>query len=157
MPETSDTLRSLVIPLQGDALLVPSAVVAEVFSYNPPEPVEGGEDWYLGVTRWREHDIPVVSMEVALDMVAPEYHGTRARVIVMYTLGGHAEMPFYGIVAQEIPQVFRAGRDNVRALDEDSEGQPFISSRVELKDIGRAMIPNLDELQKKLLGLFGSH
>ncbi len=151
MPEPGGSVRSLVIPLQRDALLLPSALVAEVISYNQLEPIDDGPAWVLGTTKWREQDIPVVSMELVFGRVVPDYRGVRARIIVMYTLGRRPEMPFYGIVAQGIPGVYRADPESVRLLDGEVGDQPYVAASVELGESGQAIIPDLKVLQEELL------
>ncbi len=151
MPEQGNNVRSLLIPIQGDALLLPSALVAEVISYNQPEPIGDGPTWVLGTTRWREQDIPIVSMELVIGKVVPDYREVRARVIVVYTLGRHPEMPFYGIVAQGIPGVYRADPESMRLLDDEIGDQPYVAAWIELRESGQAVIPDLNVLQAELL------
>ena len=58
-----ETVRSLWVPLNDLGLLVPNVAIAEVINYQPLDMVQDGPEWLLGVMRWRDQELPVVSME----------------------------------------------------------------------------------------------
>ena len=55
-----EKVRSLWVPLREMNLLLPNVAVAEISSYRAPVPVDGMPDWFLGMVRWRDQDIPVI-------------------------------------------------------------------------------------------------
>ena len=66
MEQAEDTVRCLALPIVGESILVPNAVVAEVFAANAVSAAGGGPKWLLGSIAWRSSVLPLVSMEAAL-------------------------------------------------------------------------------------------
>jgi chemosensory pili system protein ChpC len=113
-------IRSLLIPLNGGQLLLPIAAVAEVTPYHKPETVAtSSPDWLLGVVHWRNHSVPLVSIEklLSLSTVIPT---TKHRLVVFYGLES-TQLPFYAIVAAEVPRVIN--------LSESSLSNPGVETR----------------------------
>lgn len=114
-------IRCLVVPLTNVSLLVPSSLVAEVATYTEPAPVYGiGEPaWLMGRATWRGVRIPLVTVDALFeqDAAAP---GGRARMIVLKGLSGHASLPFYGVVAQQIPRLANVAPDGIEPMEDES-------------------------------------
>lgn len=141
-------VRSALIPLPEGYLLLPNAVVAEVIGYR--EPVNQGDapDWLLGRIDWREKPLPVVSYERMIGRGVDEV-GHRARIIVVYGLGGEgSDLPYYGILAQTIPRLSQVSEENIEEHP-DAEENAVIAAHV-LVDGEEAWIPNVDRLSLML-------
>lgn len=114
-------VRCLVIPLTNVSMLLPGSLVAEVASYTEPTPVYGAGEtpWLLGRVNWRGERIPLVSVEAFFerDFSAP---GSRARVIVLKGLGGHPNLPFFGVLAQQIPRLANVTPDAIEPLEDEA-------------------------------------
>ncbi|MBL3529208.1 MAG: chemotaxis protein CheW [gamma proteobacterium endosymbiont of Lamellibrachia anaximandri] len=141
----SSEVRSVLIPLESERLLLPNAAVAEVVGYRKPEPQANLPDWLLGFIEWRQYDIPVVSFDGLLDksIQAP---GHRGRIIVTHTLNGDEELPYIGLVAQAIPRLVRVTSDNILPASTDEEMGVVIQKPV-IVGGESALIPDLDELE----------
>lgn len=152
MPEQGSELRSLLIPIHGDTLILPSAVVAEVISYTEPVAATGGPAWLLGEVPWRRQQLPVIALETALGTELPAKRAQRARIIVMYGLGNTERLPFFGLLSRGIPRAYLASAGNVSQLaTTGDDGQRFVLAKVGLQPEGTAIIPDLDGLQNALL------
>jgi chemosensory pili system protein ChpC len=56
-------IYGLMVPLEKDQLLVPRGCVAEVIGYQAPQEMTGAPPWHLGVVRWNDRNVPLVSFE----------------------------------------------------------------------------------------------
>lgn len=150
MPEDSTPLRSLLVPLAGGGLLLPSAVVAEVVTYSAPERLEDAPPWLLGRIQWRGQQVPVVSLEPD-----PASAGTMIggeRLLILYSLNQAAPL-FYGLLARGIPQVFRIQEGDLEVREPAPADAPFTILRAVFPPVGEVLIPDLDQLQGALAGL----
>lgn len=142
-------IRSVLIPLDASRLLLPNAVVAEVMNYRRPESRENAPDWFLGVMAWRGTSVPVVSFEglIGGSVVEPGYRG---RTIVTNTLNGNKTIPHIGLVSKAIPSLVRVNEENITPSDLKSDLGELIKESVNVNE-GLALIPDLDELERRVL------
>ncbi len=149
MEQAEDTVRCLVLPIVGEKILVPNAVVAEVFAVNDVTPVGGGPEWLLGNVAWRSHALPLVCMEAALGGARCEV-GSRSKVVVMNALSGNESLANYAVLVQGIPHQVLATEHTV-ALDTPITGaRPFAAVDLQIEG-ERAFIPDLDAVEEALL------
>lgn len=138
-----DTVRTLVIPLQGYNLLLPNVAVAEVIPYIRPRVVDNGPAWLLGAISWRGLTIPLVSFS--------RLHGesvsdalVQARIAVLNSVRAGSALGFYAVVTAGIPQLKRVNADALQEVPEAAaEG---ILARVQMGDV-QAVIPDLSALE----------
>lgn len=112
--ELAHELYSLLIPLGQERLIVPRANVAEVITWQEPEPMEGTPPWYLGTIQWNGRQIPVISFEAACGQSYPP-PGTRTRIVVFVALGSHLTCGYFGLITQGFPQLVRVNPDVVKS------------------------------------------
>jgi chemosensory pili system protein ChpC len=138
-----ESVRSLWVPLEQINLLVPNVAIAEVINYRPLDLIEDGPDWLLGKLRWRERDLPVVSMERLCGYSLPQ-GGSGSRISVFNSVMPSTAMPFFSMVTAGIPRLFSA--------DDDGLGDSLTSIKnlpetvADCVQIGseEALIPNLE-------------
>ena len=140
-----EVVRSLLVPLQGRSLLVPSTVVAEVVSYSEPEEAEGDAPWLLGMIRWREQTIPALSFEAA-DGGSAGSPGTRARFAVFKALNNRPGLPYFAMLAQQIPRLLSVYPDTIEVLEGERDYGKAVRESV-LVNGEPALIPDLDYLE----------
>lgn len=146
---TQTEIRSALIPIEGEQLLLPNTAVAEVIGYVSPEPIAYAPEWLLGQLYWRHRNIPLVALASAFGE-PQETRGKRARVAVLNTLNGNTDLPFIAILISATPRLVRATDDQLRhrpAYDDDSE---LVLARVGVAG-EEAIIPNLDKLESRVL------
>ena len=110
---SSHELYSLLIPLGQERLIVPRACVAEVVTWQAPEPVDGVPPWYLGTINWSGRSVPIISFEVACGQQVPT-PGTRTRIAIFVALTNQVTSGYFGIVTQGFPQLVRVNNDVVK-------------------------------------------
>ena len=140
-------IRGVLIPLQGEQLLLPNAAVAEVIDYRDPSPQADAPGWLLGSTSWRQRNLPVIRLE---NLLGQEQGGTsaRQRIVVCHTLSDEARRPFVGIVAAAIPRLVRVREEQLQAKPvPEGEGQGVVQARLKLDDES-AMVPDLSILER---------
>jgi chemosensory pili system protein ChpC len=144
-----DELYSLLVPLNGQRLLLPRTCVAEVIGYNAPISVEGTPDWFLGRVNWSGRNIPLVSFEGAMGEDVPDLLG-RARIAILHAIGGRLKPPAYGILTLGFPQLIKV---NAKVLSTDPQGvfgaRSPVVCRVNMLN-ERPLIPDLNRLEEMI-------
>jgi chemosensory pili system protein ChpC len=142
-------LYSLLIPLEGERLIVPRACVAEVVRFSIPDHEAGAHAWMLGTINWNGRQLPVVSFEGALGKDVPQASG-RTRIVVFYASTGQLKTGFFGVLTQGFPQLVRVNRDVLKL--HTTEGWPAeapVMCRVKMIN-EFPLIPNLEKLEAML-------
>ena len=141
-----ESVRSLWVPLNGVNLLVPNVAIAEVINYQPLDLIQDGPEWLLGCLRWRDQELPVISMESLCGHSLPQAENS-ARISVLNSVQAHSDMPFYAMVTSDIPRLIHADAD---ALGESLASiRTLPNSVTDCVQIGseEALIPDLDIVQ----------
>jgi len=144
MTQAALAVRSQLIPVTGEDLILPNVAVAEVISYSQAEPVTDKPEWLLGMLAWRERTIPLIAFEAVCGQPLPET-GRGTKIAILNAITGQKGLEFYGIILQGIPHLMSADAASVSALEGEPE-HPAILSRVEVHG-QPAVIPNLDTLE----------
>lgn len=111
-------IRSVLIPLTGQRILLPNATVAEVITYSTPERVDATPDWVMGRVVWRGWWVPVFSLAM-LGGWARRENEAGAKIAVLKALGGNPDMPFMAMVTQGFPRLVNVTADSLRIVDGD--------------------------------------
>lgn len=143
------TVRSLIIPLNGVALLLPNTAVAEISDYKVPQPINDAPGWLLGMMLWRGRSIPLLAFEPFLGRTAG-VGGVHARAAVCNTLNANPVLPFVAILAQGIPRLQELKSGMLETVTRGAEGNAVVAARV-LVEGREAIIPDLDVLERQLL------
>jgi chemosensory pili system protein ChpC len=139
-------IYGLMVPLEKDQLLVPRGCVAEVIGYQAPQEMTGAPPWHLGVVRWNDRNVPLVSFEgCAGGDIAPPTQ--RSRVVVLNALS--EKLPgAIAILSQGFPKLVRISPEFVkldaqRTFPEDGP----IACQIQLLD-ETPIVPDLDLLEQ---------
>lgn len=103
-------IRGVMLPVTGGRVLVPNTTMAEVITYAHPAVVKGAPPWLLGRIAWRGWGLPVVAFS-ALAGIADEESDDNARVAILKALGGHARLPYFGVLTQGFPRLTLVSED----------------------------------------------
>ncbi len=147
---SSQDITSLLVPLAGRTLLLPTVSVAEMAIYKEPSSVPDTPDWFLGFFQWRGLAIPLLSFEVLNGETSP---GTRpkSRVAVLNSTGISADLPFIALLTQGIPRLARVTAEEI-TRDDNGQCKAFETLHVSLAG-EKAVIPDVAALEQVYLGL----
>lgn len=149
MDQYEDTVRCLVLPIVGEQILVPNAVVAEVYAADTISVSTGGPDWLLGSVIWRGSELPLVCMEAALGGARLEA-GVRSKVVVMKALSASEALKNFAILVQGIPHQVLAADHSVTMGTPIDGTRSFVALDL-LVEGAQAFIPDMDAVEKALL------
>jgi chemosensory pili system protein ChpC len=149
MPNTQAVVRSLLIPIGGGQLLLPSVVVAEVLPYNEPEQVSDNQPkWLLGIINWRNQRVPLLSIEDALSQPHDASSVKKYRTVILYGLESTQTMPFYAFISTQVPRTLAVMEETLfNPLTKVRTGVVF-NVKVDNSEI--AWVPDLTYLENLL-------
>lgn len=139
-------VRSLWIPLREMNLLLPNVAVAEIGSYRAPEVQADMPEWFLGMVKWREQSIPVISLEAVCGLSVPS-NPVFSRLMIVNSVFPDSAVKYYAIVTAGLPGLIQFGAETADEVVE-YEGDSLKC----VVRIGReeAVIPDLEYLQHLL-------
>jgi len=147
MSNSQETLSALLIPVSGNALLVPSAALAEMIPFSTLEGMEEGPEWLLGQISWRDQTIPVVSFErangEALALALAESRDS-ARLAIMNRVSDKGDLRFYALVVQGIPHPLSVTPADITHRDKEPGGY---EKACVIAHGTPAVIPDLDGIE----------
>ncbi len=149
MQQDENTVRCLALPIVGEQILVPNAVVAEVFTAGAVSPPGDGPQWLLGSLVWRDRVLPLVCMEAALGGTRLEV-GARSKIVVINALSANESLETYAVLVQGIPHQVLATNHTLRLETPENGARPFVAADLRVEG-ERAFIPDLDAVEKALL------
>ena len=149
MSSESEELYSLLIPLDGERLIVPRACVAEVVRFAAPEQEAGAHEWMMGKVNWNGRELPVVAFEGALGKDKPVPTG-RTRIVVFYASTGQLKTGFFGVLTQGFPQLVRVNKDVLQLHTTEGwpQGAPVLCRVKMINEY--PLIPDLEKLEAML-------
>ena len=150
-PSEGGPVRCLLAAVGNSQMLLPHACVAEIVNVDEREQLTGAPTWYAGRFVWRGENVPLVSLQHLSGDVAAEAP-RRIRVLVINPLTKRAELPFYGILVNELPRPVLVDRGDVRMVEQGITKGRGVLTHVTLGGQA-AMIPDLDSLE----GLLHEH
>ena len=146
MSDRPAEIYGLLVPLDGERLLVPRGCVAEVVGYQTPQEMTGAPPWYLGVITWNGRKVPLVSFEGAcgMDVSSPSQ---RSRVVILNAVSAQVDAGYLAILSQGFPQLVRISPelvklDTARTFPENS---PLLCQLHMLNE--SPLVPDLDRLE----------
>ncbi len=150
MRDAAAEVRSLLIPLDGEYLLVPNSAVAEILTQRETRTVPEAPAWFSGMLSWRNQTVPVISFEAISGRQTPAI-SPRTRLAVFNTVGANpAYLRFYAIQTQGFPSLINIDSSSIAPLGGSEDIPDAVACKVLVA--GRpASIPNLDYLEGRLV------
>lgn len=146
--QKKEDIPSLMLPLSGRVLLVPTVSVAEIVHFETPKAVVNSPDWLLGTMMWRELEIPLISYEVLNGEDDPGVNAL-TRVTVLNNSGLSEDLNFYALVTQGTPKLSRITEDDVE-LNKGAKVSDFETLAV-LVESEEMCIPDLSKIERAYL------
>lgn len=143
----SRQLKSLLLPLGGMTVIVPSTAVAEVVTLEGVARQGQAPDWFLGVTRWRGVDVPLIAYD-RLCRAREDSPPAGGRFVILYGLREHPR--FYGLRIESLPNNETVDESTLRPADGGGPAaEKFIQMRA-LIDTRECAIPDFDALESAI-------
>jgi chemosensory pili system protein ChpC len=143
------------VPLEGDALLLPNAAVIEVRGIEGLRMRTEPPGWLLGAVDWREHELPVLSLEGLLGRPLPA-RSRRSRLLVINSVATSVNNGLLALVCQGYPHLTALNRSALQPLAlQASDPDEFVLARVRVANT-QAIIPDLEAIEAKVAQALGS-
>ena len=150
MVEEADSIRCMQMPLMGMQMLLPNSAVAEIIGYDRALMQAGDSGPLLGHMSWRGVTVPVVSLEVLCGNPM-EDPGGRSRVAIVYHPDGDHDLPYIGILLQDIPRAYLAESQRLLGKGEATDC-PYLTFRIEAM-IDDYVLPDVDAIFAAIRGM----
>lgn len=150
----AEQIYAAMIALEGDALLLPNAAVAEVLGRRSVQADPARPQWFAGYVDWNNRSVPAVQFET-LNGGAPVAASRRQKVVIIHSPGVHVESGTIALICQGYPHLVTLSRaalqtQPVRSTDRDELvlARARISSR-------EAIIPDLEAVEAAIARVSG--
>lgn len=151
----SSAIPSLLVPVLGQQLLLPTVSVAEMLPYQKPQmrdvDVATLPAWFLGMVRWRGVLIPMVSYEALNGGDIAPIKGV-SQMAVLNSTGVNSDMPFFCFPTQGIPRLSRVNKESVKENTTPSL-QSYDEMHISLNDEDEATIPAVSKIEQALMAV----
>ncbi len=127
-------------------MLLPNSAVAEVLEFTAPEPFKKAPAWLLGELAWRGWQVPVINYQRLVDAKAGDVETSKARILIIKTLGESTQVNYIGLVIQGLPRLKTVTADAL--VEQQTRKLPeALFSKVSIDD-QPALIPELGNLTR---------
>lgn len=151
MQHNEKKIRSVLLPLKKDVLLLPHSALVEIIPEREISPIGNGPDWLLGEIEWSNEVLPLLSFEVALGYEEPEV-AKRSRVIVLGYLSEHKKYQYLAIRATGVPRLVQLQAGSLVEKEATGFIQTFVNFYGELNQ-QRVIVPNMVALEAHIANL----
>ena len=139
-------IRTIMAALSEGHVLLPNSAVAEVLEFTAPEPFEKAPAWLLGELAWRGWQVPVINYQRLVDAKAGDIETSKARILIIKTLGESTQVNYIGLVIQGLPRLKTVTADAL--VEQQTKKLPeALFSKVSIDD-QPALIPELGYLTR---------
>ena len=150
MNQDQQLIKSIILTLKNELVVVPNASVAEIISVQGVREVDDSPRWMLGKARWRGVEVPVVSYEAAGGDDA-EAVSLNTQVAVMYSASEDEDKPYpyIGLAMHGVPHVSTFSREQIRIDEQASSDHPMVAQKVRLNGAGAGIL-DIDAIEDML-------
>jgi chemosensory pili system protein ChpC len=135
-------IHCMLIPVNPEALLLPTSTMAEVIDFTEPSPMESAPGWLLGQVEWESRQVPVFSFSDLIN--GTEAVSSGSKIMILKSLSNSARMPYLGLLLGDLPRPVVVKESNLEETGDDKKSLgAFSQVTVEEQD---AIIPDLDRL-----------
>ena len=135
MVQNSQLIKSIILTLKNELVVVPNAAVAEIISVQDVHEVESSPQWMLGKARWRGVELPVVSYEAAGGDNAQAVN-INTQVAVMYSVSDEIDKdkkyPYIGLAMHGVPHVSTFSRGQIKIDEQALVDHPMVAQKVRI-------------------------
>ena len=142
MAKEKRLLKSIILTLRNELVVVPNAAVAEIISVQNVKEVDDAPGWMLGKTTWRGVELPVVSFEAAGGDDAQAVNiNTQIAVLYSANTDEDKQYPYIGLAMHGVPHVSQFSRDQINT-DPDATGadHPMVAQCVRINGAAASIL-----------------
>jgi len=140
----SPEIRCLLIPTDGETLLLPITTMAEVVDITELQAMDDSPPWLLGQIEWESRQVPVFSFSALINGKDVGNLSSRSKIMVLKSLSESARVPYLGLLLGDLPKTVTV-RENTLVPTGDEKKSLGAYSRITV-DEQDAIIPDLDRL-----------
>lgn len=152
MPDYTQTLRCLLLPIRDQTLLLPYAAVAEIIPLIPSIPITSiiPPPWILGVVEWRGVQVPLLCLENMMKEELEMVLSPRAQIAIVNRLYDESKHDFFAILLRDIPHFEKVKEEDLVLAAHTDE--PHMLLELVFKG-QQVFIPNLPWLEAAVVAL----
>jgi len=150
MDQNTQLIKSIILTLKNELVVVPNAAVAEIISVQGVQQVDDSPGWMLGKARWRGVEVPVVSYEAAGGEDAQSVN-LNTQVAVMYAANESDDRPYpyIGLAMHGVPHVSTFSREQIRVDEQASSDHPMVAHKVRVNGAAAGIL-DIDAIEDML-------
>lgn len=141
-------IRTIVAPLLKGHILLPNVAVAELLAFSMPEPLKKAPNWVMGELIWNGWQVPIISFEHMIDDNYGNVVTSRARILIIKTLGESTQVNYIGVVIQGLPRLRKVTPQTLTEKPQESLPDE-VFSMVSIDELD-AYIPELGDLTRRV-------
>ena len=141
-------IRSVLLPLTSDTLLLPHSALVEIIPERDIRPVDNSPDWVLGEIEWGNEVLPLLSLEVAIGSEKSEVV-KRSRLIVLAFLSEHSQYNYLAIRATGVPRLVQLKPNSLKLKETRGISPKFVDFYGILNE-QTVIVPNMLELEASI-------
>jgi len=141
-------IRTIVAPLLEGHILLPNVAIAELLALTMPEPLKKAPSWVLGELIWNGWQVPIISFEHMIDDTYGNVITSKARILIIKTLGESTQVNYIGLIIQGLPRLRKATSQSlIEKPQKDLPDEVFSMVTIDELD---AYIPELGDLTRRV-------
>jgi chemosensory pili system protein ChpC len=137
-------IRCLLIPADGETLLLPITTMAEVVDITQLQAMDDTPPWLLGQIEWENRQIPVFSFSALINGRDVGSLSARSKIMVLKSLSASARVPYLGLLLGGLPRPVTVKEDMLVSTGDEKKSLG-VYSRVTFEEQD-AIVPDLDRL-----------
>ncbi len=154
--EGATEIPSLLVPMNGYKLVLPTVSVAEMVSYQASQVSLDSSNktpkWFLGNFSWRGIQVPMVSYEVLNNDTLPEINHD-SKIVILNRSDTNSRLNFFCMPTQGIPRLSRVA---VNEISENTRVSAKLFDQMQVFVAGeQAVIPNIEKMAQECEAIMG--
>lgn len=140
----SPEIRCLLIPTDGENMLLPITTMAEMVDISLLQVMEDTPPWLLGQVEWESRQVPVFAFSALINAKDLEPLSSRSKIMIIKSLSESARMPYLGLLLNGVPKPIEV-QENALVDKGDEKKSLGVYRRVTIGE-QEAIVPDLDRL-----------
>jgi len=148
MQAREKTIRSVLLPLTKDSVLLPHSAMMEVLPERDIKPLANMPEWVLGEVNWNNKTIPLISLETAFGVRNVE-KPKRSRLVIIASLSETNDYKYLAIRTTGVPRLIQLEADVLQRADSRELNDKFIQFYGTLNH-QKVIVPDMERLEASL-------